>query len=284
MSSSVAGFTRFRPSKRISATGAGAGGSAGPCFARSSAYAAGASERADSRGAALRAAASPAGTAFGRWSKSAAEKAPSSGSIRMSEGLSDASDARTFCSVRMLMNCSVMPTTDPSCSRLSSGVPRFTAITMSAPIARATSTGRLSVSPPSTSSMPPTCAGAIAAGTDMLARIACASSPSSITTAFPVTRSVATARNGIGSASNPPGPEAFARRRSTVSSWMPLTAPLGSSTWPSLTPSSSSNRIVRSSSLRRIVWSCRGGLSWKRSFLVIVAISASISAIDMPLA
>ena len=67
-------------------------------------------------------------------------------------------------------------------------------MTMSAPIARATSTGRLSVSPPSTSSWPSISAGAIAPGTDMLARIADASSPSLKTTALPVIRSVATAR------------------------------------------------------------------------------------------
>ena len=97
----------------------------------------------------------------------------------MSVDFSDASDARTFCSVRMLTICDVTPISDVTSSRRSSGVPRFTAMTMSAPIARATSIGRLSVSPPSTSSWPEISAGAIAPGIDMLARITFGSSPRS---------------------------------------------------------------------------------------------------------
>ena len=75
----------------------------------------------------------------------------------------------------------------------------FTAITMSAPIARTTSTGKLLTSPPSTNNRPSISTGANAAGTLMLARITAESSPRSNTTASPVTKSVATARNGIGS-------------------------------------------------------------------------------------
>ena len=44
-------------------------------------------------------------------SKSPAEKPPSCGSIRMSVGFSEASEARTFCSVRMLTICAVTPST-----------------------------------------------------------------------------------------------------------------------------------------------------------------------------
>ena len=132
----------------------------------------------------------------------AVEKSPSSGEIRMSVGLSEASEAWTFCSVRMLSIWPVTPRIEFSSSRFSSGVPTLTAMTMSAPIARAASTGRLLVSMPSTSIMPSNSAGATAPGTDMLARITLASSPSLKTTALPVTRSVATARNGIGSSSN----------------------------------------------------------------------------------
>ncbi len=81
-------------------------------------------------------------------------------------------------------------------------MPRFTAITMSAPIARATPTGRLSVRPPSMSSRPSISAGAITPGTDIEARITLARSPSANTTGLPVTRSVATARYGIARSSN----------------------------------------------------------------------------------
>ena len=120
----------------------------------------------------------------------------------MSVGLSEASEARTFCSVRMLIIWPVTPKIEFSSSRFMSGVPRLTAITTSAPIARATPTGRLSVRPPSTSNLPPISAGSISPGTDMLARMTLASSPELKTTGVPVTRSVATARNGIGSWSN----------------------------------------------------------------------------------
>ncbi len=106
----------------------------------------------------------------------------------MSVGFSEASEAWTFCSVRMLSICPVTPRMPFSCSRLSSGVPTFTAMMMSAPIARAVSTGRLLVSMPSTSIMPPNSAGATAPGTDMLARMTLASSPSLKTTALPVTQ------------------------------------------------------------------------------------------------
>ncbi len=68
-------------------------------------------------------------------------------------------------------------------------------------MARAASTGRLLVSMPSTSIMPSNSAGATAPGTDMLARMTLASSPFLKTTALPFTRSVATARKGIGSLS-----------------------------------------------------------------------------------
>ncbi|MNN85979.1 hypothetical protein D3C81_2033290 [compost metagenome] len=79
----------------------------------------------------------------------------------------------------------------------------MTAMMMSAPMSlRVVCTGRLLVSMPSTRIMPSTSAGATAPGTDMLARMTLASSPSLNTTALPVTRSVATARYGMGSLSN----------------------------------------------------------------------------------
>jgi hypothetical protein len=91
----------------------------------------------------------------------------------------------TFCSVRMLSICPTTPPMPFSSSRFSSGVPTFTAMTTSAPMARAASTGRLLVSMPSTSIMPSNSAGATAPGTAMLARMTLASSPSLNTTALP---------------------------------------------------------------------------------------------------
>ena len=76
------------------------------------------------------------------------------------------------------------------------GSPTSTAMMTSAPMDRATSTGKLSEMKPSTSSSPSRETGAKPPGTAMLANTALEISPSPITTAWPVTISVATARNG----------------------------------------------------------------------------------------
>ena len=55
-------------------------------------------------------------------------------------------------------------------------------------------TGRLAAEPPSTSCVPSSSTGGKTAGIDMLARIAVARLPLSMTTASPVARSQATAR------------------------------------------------------------------------------------------
>ena len=72
---------------------------------------------------------------------------------------------------------------------------------MSACIALATLMGRFSASPPSTNSRPCDSTGANTPGAEMLARMAMARSPLSSRTAEPVSKSVATARNGVGSRS-----------------------------------------------------------------------------------
>ena len=81
----------------------------------------------------------------------------------------------------------------------SGGVEMLTAMMTSPQSLRASSMGRLLAMPPSTSSLPSISTGASAPGTDMLARIACAMLPCSSTTAWPVSMSVAMARNGMGS-------------------------------------------------------------------------------------
>jgi hypothetical protein len=121
-----------------------------------------------------------------------------SGEMRMSAGRSFASEISTFCSVRMLIICCATPSAEESASRGRSGVPTFTAMITSAPISRATSTGRFRNNPPSPRSRPPTCAGAKAPGIDIEARMATVSGTSSSTTCLPVSRSVATARKRIG--------------------------------------------------------------------------------------
>ena len=139
------------------------------------------------------------------FSKSVADSSPRSGSISTSRaGTSSARCAITFCSVRMLIDCSATPRNDESCSRVISGVPMLTAITTSAPIAFTMSTGRFLTSPPSPSILPSMSRGAKIPGTDMLPRIAMYSGPRSKTTALPSTRLVATARNGMGSRSKLP--------------------------------------------------------------------------------
>ena len=126
---------------------------------------------------------------------------PSEGWISRSAGVSVAMLACTFCSVRMLTICVVMPSRLPRVSRPASGVPMLTAMITSAPMRRATSTGRLFTRPPSPRIWPSISSGANTPGTDMLARMAAARSPWSSTTALPVSMSVATARNGVGSPS-----------------------------------------------------------------------------------
>ena len=163
-----------------------------------------------------------------------------------------------------------------------SGVPRLTAITTSAPIVRAMLTGRLSVSPPSTKSFPSISTGSISPGTDMLARMTLASSPELNTTALPVTRSVAIARNGIGSSSNLRNPCALASARSTVSSCTPDTMPFGRRSWPARKPRSGVKRVVKSSYLRRIERSSRGGFSLNSRSVDISPSVRSISATVMP--
>ncbi len=195
------GLTRFSGggSKVIASIGSALATTGCVRVAWNRAYCSGGSESFARRSATCRAAASPTGKVAFMLSKLPAEKLPSSGRIRTSVGPSEASDCRTFCSVRMPIICPVMPSTFRMSSRRASGVPRLTAMTMSAPISRATSTGRLFTRPPSTSIMPSNSAGAMIPGTDMLARIASARSPLSNTFGLPVTRSVATARKGIGS-------------------------------------------------------------------------------------
>jgi hypothetical protein len=101
--------------------------------------------------------------------------------------------------VNRFVSCDVMSSTERSVSRPSSSDEMSTAITTSAPMSRATSTGRFIAMPPSTSSRPSISIGDRAAGIDMLARIARARLPEPSTTASPVTMSPATARNGIAS-------------------------------------------------------------------------------------
>ena len=69
--------------------------------------------------------------------------------MRKSSLVIDSIEVRTFCSVRILTICKETPTKDWISFFLSKGVPILTTMTMSAPIALTTSTGRLRVNPPS---------------------------------------------------------------------------------------------------------------------------------------
>ncbi len=155
---------------------------------------------------------------------------------------------------------------------------------ISAPIERAMSIGRLRTKPPSTSWRRPISTGATAPGTDIDARIACTTLPSFSTTISPVPMSVAIARNGIGSSSKLRALVTCTSRRNSPSSATPVTSPFGSSTPSAVTASSGTKYGRRSSSLRRIVWSCRGGLSVNRRSVVIVLITFSISSTERPVA
>jgi hypothetical protein len=162
-------------------------------------------------------------------------------------------------------------------------VPMFTAITTSAPRDRATSTGRLRTTPPSTSNRPSMVTGFTTAGTAMLARIASARLPLPMTTISAVARSVAMARKRMGSASKSCTVCKRVRLRRTPSSPTPAMAPLGSEKPPRPMPISGPTRLVSASALRRSGTSCR---SKSRISAAVLddAISRSMSATDSPLA
>ena len=147
--------------------------------------------------------------------------------------------------------------------RLASGKLTSTTMSRSTPMLWASSTGRLSTRPPSTSRRPFTSTGVSTPGADMLARRTVTRSPWPSTTRSPVSRSVASARNGVGnwSKSCTSATRAVASRSTCVILW-PCTSPSGSVT-PSLglTPSAPLARMLRSSCLRRYARSRRGARS-----------------------
>ncbi len=148
--------------------------------------------------------------------------------------------------------CCITSAGDASASSGRSCEPMSTAITTFAPICRAVSTGRLLTSPPSTSARPLISAGANRPGMAMLARIASGSEPWSSTTIWPVCRSVATARYGIGRRSN--GwlvGTAAVQFASSACSRLPCTRPTGAFT-PFLPKPSVSPLMYRRSSSRLV--------------------------------
>ncbi len=133
---------------------------------------------------------------------------PRSGAISTSFGPRLLICWSTVCLPRKLISCAVTLSAEVISSRFSGGVEMLTAMMTSPHSLRASSIGRLLAMPPSTSSRPSISTGAIAPGTDMLARMACARLPWSSTTDSPVSMSVAIARNGIGSLLKSPMPNA----------------------------------------------------------------------------
>ena len=185
-------------------------------------------------------------------SKSAAVRPSSCGAISTSCGPSERRLSCTFCSVRMLIICDVTPVIEPKVSRRDKGVPMLTAMTRWAPMPRATSTGRLLTRPPSPRMRPSTSSGANTPGTDMLLRSAVARSPSASTTAWPLSMSVATARNGVGSWSKClTWPAARVRRRRCDSSKRLDTAPSGALRPSPPTPTTASRQVIAGLAPRR---------------------------------
>ena len=100
-------------------------------------------------GACSRVAAAPSVMASATKLKSVEPMVSSAGVIRKSSGFKDSSEARMFCSVSILIICSDTPTMERISLRFNNGELMLTAMTISAPILRTTSTGRLRVRPPS---------------------------------------------------------------------------------------------------------------------------------------
>ena len=166
-----------------------------------------------------------------------------SSSTMLTPTSSAASELSDACSLPRIMISTMRPS-EPAAERMrsTSGSVGLTAIAMttSAQASRATSTGRLRVMPPSTSSQSPTSTGAKAPGTDMLARSAVGRSPERNTTIWPDLRSVATARKGIGnrSKSSTPVCEATMLRSRDSTCWV-STSPRGAISPCSPSPNSS---------------------------------------------
>ncbi len=119
-----------------------------------------------------------------------------SGAMRISFDRNSLMERCTFCSVRIRSICCATPMALPNSFSGANGVPTFTAITTSAPIARAISTGRLRTSPPSTTRRFLTRIGANTPGIASDARNDRNSGVSRSSTSSPDTRSEATELNG----------------------------------------------------------------------------------------
>ncbi len=172
---------------------------------------------------------------------------------------------------------------DVSSRRPTGWKPTSTAMTTSTPMAFATSTGRFSTTPPSTSRRPPTSTGAKTPGADMLARIADVRSPFSSTMRSPVSRSAATARNGVGSASKSSmAATGSVLSRSVCVSFWPWIRPRGTLKLPLWMPIGMRTRNSRSSCLRRKLSVFRAGRSRKAALQSIPRMNSSISAAVMP--
>ncbi len=119
----------------------------------------------------------------------------------------------------------------------------------------------------------------------MLARIASARSPRSRITALPVSKSVATARNGVGRRSKLATlPYGSVKRRRVSSSFWPWIRPFGNRNSPCFKPIGRRTRKLRSSCLRRNARSRRGGRSRNASCQSTVRTVDSICAAVSPLA
>ena len=127
---------------------------------------------------------------------------------------------------------------------------RSTAITTSAPSARATLTGTGLTRPPSTSRRPLLRTGVTMPGTAMLARTASVSSPLRATTSAPVSQSVATAAKGSARSSiSAPGTCA---RTNSATRW-PSISPERGNTGSSSATMPAQSRLASRSAMRSIL-------------------------------
>ncbi|OPY92337.1 MAG: hypothetical protein A4E73_01232 [Syntrophaceae bacterium PtaU1.Bin231] len=203
----------------------------------------------------------------------------------MSAGPSVFSWAWTLRWRRIVRIWALMAAEDCSTSFGRSGVEMSTAMTTSAPIWRATFTGRLLATPPSTRKRPSLSTGAKTPGMERLARIASARSPDPRTTSSPVTMSDATARKGMLNRSKSrisrTRVSCCLRSRLRFCPWM---SPRGTVKRPSRCPRSKSILYFWLSSLRRNAISSTGGVSMKASFQERLVTSFSSSAVERPAA
>ena len=232
------GFARSRPC-RFTAASVTFSRPGRDAVSRQARYSASGTAKRESAARCASAASRPIGMASLIRSNDADPMSPISITILTSAGPSVSSCCRSLAPMSTSRVRDIIVSGERRSAAVGGGFGTATAMTTSAQVCRAMSTGTLRVSPPSPRMRPSMLTGENTPGTAMLARIASARSPRSRTTISPLCMSVATARKGMGNWSNSATPRLRPTRDWIVrSTFCVLIRPDGAMRLPSRTPNS----------------------------------------------